>query len=105
MNKDIPCLGNTAVEILDKAFQIDTAGFELKFDTVFDGEYRVGKGGYYGITWRGTIPVENGQRLSDDDMANRLAKGEVSIYVVSPGKTPYFKREYHRATGRVIKKQ
>lgn len=104
MNKDIPVLGKTATEVYNNAFKIDTAGFELEFQTVFHGIYRIYRSGLEEIQWKGTIPILTGKKLSDESMVGLISRGEVSIFVVSPGKTPYYKREFHRATGKVIEK-
>lgn len=98
----IPSLGNTALEVYNNALKINTAGFNLVFESVFDGKYLynsldnvIRKEEYIG-----RIPVM-GKKVSDEFIINLISRGEIGIFVI--GNT--FRKEYHRATGKKIPKE
>lgn len=103
---NIPTLGKTAREVIKEALNIDTGGYDLRFETVFDGHYILGHNNrFYRQTWVGSVPVIGLHPESDsfdDWLEQRIAAGEVTIRVKSAGQNPFFNKEYHRATGKKI---
>lgn len=102
----IPSLGSTASEVLAAALNYNTAGYILKFKTVFDGVWHFDSllGKFVKIKWSGRVPLT--ERIESDSFDSwllaRISKGEVGIYVESHGYAPRYSKEIHRATGREI---
>lgn len=103
--KPQPSLGTTADEVLANALKLDTAGYTLYFQTVFDGTHYLDpvSNQFKRQTWSGTIPVTEAMPATfEQKLLGMIANGEVTVRVSSPGLNPHFSKEYHRANGRMI---
>jgi hypothetical protein len=101
----IPSLGDTAADVLKNALDYKCAGFILKFDVVGDGCWYWDKGEsrFRKLTWIGRIPVSDPVSVGFDGwLLNQIASGFVTIRVESPGQSPSYSLELHRATARKI---
>ena len=98
-------LGNTAQEVLENALKLDTAGYTLYFQTVFDGTYFIDafSNKWVKQTWKGSVPLFNPTPQNfDSTMLGMIANGEVTIRVSSSGLNPHYNKKFHNANGRKI---
>lgn len=101
MSASIPSLGNTALEVYNAALKIETAGYQLRFESVFDGAfiYDYQQNVIRQEKFIGRVPVV-GQIINDSFIIDLISCGEVGIFIKGPG----FSKEYHRARGIKIPK-
>lgn len=105
MKTEIPSLGQTAQEVLKNALNINTAGYLLKFKVIFEGDWQFNAqtGKFERTQWQGNIPTCSEETGAFDDwLLCQISKGYVGIFVESTGRKPFYSKEYHRSTARVI---
>ena len=106
--KQIPSLGNTAVEVLKNALNFNTAGFLLKFEVLGEGTwyYDIQNKAFKKLVWIDSIPTsEECSDLFDEWLLEQIRRGFVVISVTSYGKNPHYLKEIHRARGVTIPKE
>lgn len=97
----IPSLGSTASEVLKNALAIETAGFLLKFIVVGEGVWQYHAGTNKFRKMLGACYEEEKDSF-DAWLIGEISKGFVGIWLEATGETPWYRKEYHRATGKSL---